>query len=271
MDNFLEKTILSIQSVFEDMFYSDAISVKKGIMQSLDTRIKLISLFVLLIIVNFGKTIPFMTIFLIYTLLLAYFSKIPLKTYIVRVSAVSIFFTGIVLIPSLFNVVKEGQALVYFTKNFYITKEGLESAIVFMMRSFISLSFVYILALSTKWVEILKALRTFKIPRIFTATLEMALRYIFLLLEIAINMFLARKSRNVEKISSKEGRKFVSSAMANVLIRSQQLSDDVYNAMVSRGYKGEYKTITTFKITFYDYIWIGFNTTFLSILWYIHP
>ncbi|SDG33685.1 cobalt/nickel transport system permease protein [Thermoanaerobacter thermohydrosulfuricus] len=271
MDNFLEKTILSIQNAFEDMFYSDTISAKKGIMQSLDTRIKLVSVFILLIIVNFGKTIPFMAIFLIYALLLAYFSKIPLKAYVVRVSAVSIFFTGIVLIPSLFNVVKEGQPLVYFTKNFYITKEGLESAIVFMMRSFISLSFVYILALSTKWVEILKALRVFKLPHIFTATLEMALRYIFLLLEIAINMFLARKSRNVGKSDSSEGRKFVASAMANVLIRSQQLSDDVYNAMVSRGYKREYKTITTFKITFYDYIWIGFNITFLSILWYIHP
>ncbi|AEM77746.1 cobalt ECF transporter T component CbiQ [Thermoanaerobacter wiegelii] len=270
MDNFLEKTILSIQNAFEDMFYSDTISAKKGIMQSLDTRIKLVSVFILIIIVNFGKTIPFMTIFLTYTLLLAYFSKIPLKAYVVRVSAVSIFFTGIVLIPSLFNVVKEGQPLVYFTKNFYITKDGLESAIVFMMRSFISLSFVYILALSTKWVEILKALRVFKLPHIFTATLEMALRYIFLLLEIATNMFLARKSRNVGKISSKEGRKFVASAMANVLIKSQQLSDDVYSAMISRGYKGDYKTLTTFKITFYDYVWIIFNMFFLIVLWSIH-
>lgn len=271
MDNFLEKTILSIQNAFEDMFYSDTISAKKGIMQSLDTRIKLVSVFILIIIVNFGKTISFMTIFLIYTLLLAYFSKIPLKAYVMRVSAVSIFFTGIVLIPSLFNVVKEGHPLVYFTKNFYITKEGLYSAIIFMMRSFISLSFVYILALSTKWVEILKGLRSFKLPRIFTATLEMALRYIFLLLEIATNMFLARKSRNVGKSNSSEGRKFVASAMANVLIRSQQLSDEVYNAMISRGYNGDYKTLTTFKMAFYDYIWIGFNITFLFILWYIHP
>lgn len=141
----------------------------------------------------------------------------------------------------------------------------------FMMRSFISLSFVYILALSTKWVEILKGLRSFKLPRIFTATLEMALRYIFLLLEIATNMFLARKSRNVRKSDSSEGRKFVASAMANVLIRSQQLSDEVYNAMISRGYNGDYKTLTTFKMTFYDYMWIGFNITFLFILWYIHP
>lgn len=271
MANFLEKTILSIQNAFEDIFYSDATSTKKGIMQLLDTRIKLISVFILIIIVNLGKTIPFLSIFLIYTILLARFSKIPLKAYIVRVSAVSIFFTGIVLIPSLFNVVKEGQPLVYFTKNFYITKEGLKSAIVFMMRSFISLSFVYILSLSTKWVEILKAFRAFKLPRIFTATLEMALRYIFLLLEIAINMFLARKSRNVGKSNSSEGRKFVASAMANVLIKSQQLSDDVYNAMISRGYKGEYRTISNFKITFYDYIWISFNITLLSVLWYIHP
>jgi len=49
MDNFLEKTILSIQNAFEDMFYSDTISAKKGIMQSLDTRIKLVSVFILII------------------------------------------------------------------------------------------------------------------------------------------------------------------------------------------------------------------------------
>jgi len=59
--------------------------------------------------------------------------------------------------------------------------------------------------------------------------------------------------------------------MANVLIRSQQLSDEVYNAMISRGYNGDYKALTTFKMAFYDYIWIGFNITFLFILWYIHP
>ncbi len=41
--------------------------------------------------------------------------------------------------------------------------------------------------------------------------------------------------------------------------------------MISRGYNGDYKTLTPFKITFYDYIWTGFNITFLFILWYIHP
>lgn len=265
MNNFVEKTVLSIQNVYEDMFYSDIISAKKGLMQTLDTRVKLILTIVLIIIVNFGKSISFMAVFLIYSLLLAIFSKISVSAYVLRVSTISVLFTGIVLVPSLFNVVRPGEPLLFFTQNIYITKEGFFNAVIFMMRSFISLSFVYILVLSTKWVEILRALKVFKLPRIFVSTLEMALRYIFLLLELSKNVFLARKSRNVGKSSNSEGRKFVAAAVGNILIKSEALSNDVFKAMISRGYSGEYTTINTFKIGTFDYVWIIFNIIFITI------
>lgn len=266
MNNFVEKTILSIQNIFEDIFYSDVISTKKGLMQSLDVRVKLISIIALIIIVNFGKSISFMAVFLIYVLLLAIFSKIPVKAYILRVSTIAILFSGIVLIPSLFNVVRPGEPLLYFTRNIYITKQGFYNAAIFMMRSFVSLSFTYILVLTTKWVEILRALRGFKLPRIFVSTLEMALRYIFLLLELSSNTFLARKSRNVGKSSSSEGRKFVAATVGNILIKSEALSNDVFNAMISRGYSGEYITVKTFNMGLFDYIWIMFNIIFMTII-----
>lgn len=266
MNNFVEKTILSIQNIFEDMFYSDIISSKKSIMQALDTRVKLLSVIALIIIVNFGKSIFFMAVFLIYSLLLAVFSKIPIKAYILRISTVSILFTGIVLTPSLFNVLRPGDPLLFFTRNIYITKQGFYNAVIFMMRSLVSLSFVYILVLSTKWVEILRALRFFKLPRIFTSTLEMALRYIFLFLELSSNIFLARKSRNVGKTSSGEGRKFVAASIGNILIKSEALSNDVYSAMISRGYSGEYITVKIFKMGLFDYVWIIFNLIFVTIV-----
>ncbi|TCW35034.1 cobalt/nickel transport system permease protein [Thermohydrogenium kirishiense] len=264
MSNFIEKTVLSIQNTFEDMFASDEIADKSGLMQSLDPRVKLLSTIFLIIITNFGNSLSYIAVMLVYSLILAALSKIPMKSYIARISVVSIVFTGIVLIPSLLNVVRPGKPLVYITGSLYITRGGALSALIFIMRSFISLSFIYILILSTKWGEILKALRYFKFPKIFSATLDISLRYITLFLDIASNMYLARKSRNVGKPKGKNERKFVASSMGNLLIRSEHLSDDVYNAMISRGYKGEYKTINDFKFDIFDVAWLILNISFFT-------
>lgn len=79
MDRFLEKTIQGIYGIFEDLFYSDEIAAKKGLMQSLDPRVKLLSILLLIVIANFGKSILFLSVFAIYTVVLAFLSKIPLK------------------------------------------------------------------------------------------------------------------------------------------------------------------------------------------------
>jgi cobalt/nickel transport system permease protein len=266
MDRFLEKTIQGIYGIFEDFFYSDEIASKNGLMQSLDPRVKLLSILLLIVIANVGKSVFFLSVFAIYTVILAFLSKIPLKAYIKRVAVISVIFTGIILLPSTFNFFEKGNPLIYFGKNIYITKEGALASITLMMRSFVSLSFVYILSLSTKWTDILKAFRAFHLPQVLTTTLEMSLRYIFLLLEISLNTFLAGKSRKVGKIRGKDGRKFVASVIGNILIRSNDLTEEVYKAMVSRGYRGEYKTSSLFKITQLDYIWISFNLIFIIVL-----
>ncbi|HHV74730.1 MAG TPA: cobalt ECF transporter T component CbiQ [Thermoanaerobacterium sp.] len=264
MSNFIEKTVLSIQSTFQDMFESDEIAIKHGLMQSLDTRVRLLSILLLILLCNLSSSWQFLCLMVVYSVFVAILSKVPIKSYIFRVSSVSVIFTGIVLIPSLFNIVKPGNPLIYIGKNLYITRSGAISASIFIMRSFVSLSFIYILILSTKWVEILKAFRYFKLPKIFSATLDISFRYITLFLDVASNMYLARKSRNVGKSKGKSERRFVASSMGNLLIRSEHLSSEVYSAMISRGYKGEYKTISDFKFDIFDAIWILFNISFFA-------
>lgn len=264
MSNFIEKTVLSIQSTFQDMFESDEIAIKHGLMQSLDTRVRLLSILLLILLCNLSSSWQFLCLMVVYSIFVAVLSKVPIKSYIFRVSSISVIFTGIVLIPSLFNIVKPGNPLIYIGKNLYITRSGAISASIFIMRSFVSLSFIYILILSTKWVEILKAFRYFKLPKIFSATLDISFRYITLFLDVASNMYLARKSRNVGKSKGKRERRFVASSMGNLLIRSEHLSSEVYSAMISRGYKGEYKTISDFKFDIFDAIWILFNISFFA-------
>jgi len=171
-----------------------------------------------------------------------------------------------VLIPSVFNVVSGGRPFLYLSKELYITREGLISALFLMVRSFVSLSLIYLVAVTTKWYDLMKSLRFIGVPSAFVAPLEMTYRYIFLLLELASNMFLARKSRTVRKISGAEGRKFIASSTGYLLLRSWELSGDVYDAMVSRGYRGEIKALEVFKVKPLDYMWIGLNIAFAFIV-----
>lgn len=266
MDNFIEKTVSEIQRVFEDMFLSDDIASKKGIMQMLDARVSLISILLFIILTNLGKNIEFMLVLLTYVILLAIFSKIPLREYLLRVSVVSIVFTGVILIPSLFNIIRKGEPLFYITRGIYITKQGTYSSILLILRTFISLSFLYILVLTTKWTNIMRSFRIFRLPQVFTVTFEMAQRYAFLFLKSATDMFLAKKSRKVGKIRDDNGRKLVAGVIGHLLIKSHALSNEVYNAMVSRGYRGNFITVDTFRVTLYDLFWIVFNIAFVLFL-----
>jgi cobalt/nickel transport system permease protein len=265
MKNFVEKTILDIQSVFCELFYTEETARQKGLLQLLDPRVKIISLLGLIIIINLSKTIPALAVFSGYVLFLSVCSRVPIVRYLWRVSILAIIFTGIVVLPSIFNIVKPGEPLWRISKYIYITSPGFYGACLLVLRSFGSISVVYLLASTTKWVQILKSLRILKIPAPFMAILEMTHRYIFLGLESASNLFIARKSRSLGKSTGKEGRRFVAVTMGNLFIRTTVLGNEVYQAMLSRGYTGEIRMITRFQIRRADYLWLVVNIILLVI------
>ena len=71
----------------------------------------------------------------------------------------------------------------------------------------------------------------------------MTYRYIFLLLHTANGMFLARKSRIVAAHTGKEQRWWIVSAIGVLMSRSFRMSDDVYQAMLARGFNGQMRTL----------------------------
>jgi cobalt/nickel transport system permease protein len=216
MPNFVEKTILDIQTVFDDLFYFEETTRRKGLLQTLDPRIKLLSFLALIIIINFCNTISGLAIFSGYIVILALCSRIPMLRYLRRVLVIAFIFTGLVVFPSIFNVVRPGAPMWRLTPHFYITRPGLYGAVVMMLRSFCSLLLIYLLTATTQWVMILRSLRTLKVPSIFVATLEMTERYIFLGLELAANLLMARKSRSLGKSSGSSGRRFIANTMGNL-------------------------------------------------------
>ncbi len=263
LKNFIEKTLLDIQGIFCELFYSEQTARLKGLLQLLDPRIKLLSFLGLIIFGNFLQTITELAVLAIYILILAVLSRVSLLRLIWRVAVLVLVFTGIVTVPSLFNIVRPGEPLWRISQQLYITRQGMSGAILLVMRSFCSISLVYLLTSTTQWEELLKSLRVLKIPAPFIMTLEMTHRYIFLGLEIASNFFIARKSRSLGKSTGKEGRRFVAHIAGQLFIRTSMAGDLVYQAMLSRGYTGEVKSIHRFKVSLPDYLWLVFNAALI--------
>jgi cobalt/nickel transport system permease protein len=151
-----------------------------------------------------------------------------------------------IALPALFSAFSPGEPLVTFGVGgikFIITRQGLDAASLFVTRVATSVSFVILLNLTTRQTALLRALRTFGIPQIFVMTLGMCYRYIFLFVEIIEHTYIAIKSRVGGNLHYKKGQRIVAWKIANLWERSQQLNEEVYNAMLSRGYSGEPKVL----------------------------
>ena len=116
------------------------------------------------------------------------------------------------------------------------------------------MSLAILLILTTKWADILKSLRVLRVPNALVLVLAMTYRYIFLVLHTANAMFLARKSRIVARTSGREQRWWIVSSVGVLMSRSLRMSEDVYQAMLARGFQGEMQTIDDYRMRPADWL-----------------
>jgi cobalt/nickel transport system permease protein len=114
---------------------------------------------------------------------------------------------------------------------------------------------VVLITLTTPWVKLLAALRALFVPKIFILIIGMAYRYLFLLLSSVMDMYASRKARAIGNDQSdvKEGRKFISATAGALFGKSHALSEEVHQAMVSRGYAGTPRTLAAFRVRKIDW------------------
>ncbi len=107
--------------------------------------------------------------------------------------------------------------------------------------------------LSTPWSHLLKALRVFRVPVVLVVMLGMTYRYIFLMLSTAREMFESRRSRLVGALDGRQRRRLAAASAGVLLSKSLQLSNDVYLAMQSRGFRGEVYLLHPFRMRARDW------------------
>jgi energy-coupling factor transporter transmembrane protein EcfT len=109
---------------------------------------------------------------------------------------------------------------------------------------------------TTRWTDLLRALSAMGVPDLVVATLAMTQKQIMSLLRTVENMHLARESRMLSSGSARENRGWVVERMAFVARRSMKTADDVYDAMLARGFTGAMPSLIELRASARDWLWL---------------
>jgi len=270
--NFIERSIFKALSFFKESIFAEDYAAGNGFLQSIDPRIKTITFLLFLITVLLIRNILLLLSLYLFCLLLTSFSKIRLRFFLKRTWFFMPIFSVFIAVPALFSTFSPGEKLFDFRLlgiKLIITQPGFSGAILFVVRVITSASFIILLGLVTRHTTLLRVLRIFRIPQVFVITLSMCYRYIYFFVEIVENTYLAIKSRVGGKVYYRKGQNIVALRIATLWQRSYRLNEEIYNAMLSRGYQGEPAVLDEFKNNVKDRLWLFFSIIISMFMVYL--
>jgi cobalt/nickel transport system permease protein len=266
---FLDRTLKTIAGLLAEFIFADTYASKAGFLQGLDARAKLIGVLILIVGVSLVHSIPFLYGLSAMVLLSAILSRIDAAFFIKRVWLVLPLFAGIIALPATLNIFTPGEPVwvigsigkeirfgpYAIPSEIAFTRQGVSSALLLVGRVGASMSLILLLTVTTPWADLLKAFRCLGVPQIYVQTLNMAWRYILLLARIVEDMHIAKMSRTIHPAKTRAEQRWIAGQMGFLFKRSMQLSSDVHRAMVARGYQGEVRILSVFRLRKKDYVW----------------
>jgi len=255
--DFLEKTLNRLTESLEQTARAENSGTASGFLQRFDPRVKLGGFLGLIIATAASQKLTVTAALFATGLILGWVSGV--FKLISRLWVGVLLFTGSVVLPAV--ILTPGHPLFRIPgTGWLVTDNGLHSALAVIARAETTATFAALLALTTRWGHLLKALRVLRVPALFVVILGMTYRYIFVLLGIAHNFFEARRVRQVGHLNGSQRRQMATANAAMLLSKSIQLSGEVYEAMQARGFHGEVRTLDAFYMNRRDcYILAAFT------------
>ncbi len=277
--SYIDRGIASFADVLKEGYSQWELGSKNGFLHQLDTRIKVAFWLIFILIISLKKNIiPELGIFLA-LLVLSSLSRVNLVNFYRKIFLLGFIFGFLIALPSALNVITNGKVLIPIVRlsrayDFWVyhvpevigfTREGFSVVALLTLRVLNSLSVSFLILHTTPFSEIVKALKVLRVPDSFLMIISLAYKYIFIFARIAADMHLAKKSRLVGSVNRAEARNWAAGRIAFLFKKTQSKCDDVFKAMIGRGFSGEIKLYRYQKITYRDWC-IGFFLFGLEIL-----
>jgi cobalt/nickel transport system permease protein len=263
---FVERTLAGLLAASDYAASAEQLAAMRGALQPVDPRVKVAGLFALVLAAAAARNLPAVGCLFAAALSMALVSRIAIRRLAAWVWTPVLLFTGAIALPALF--VTPGRPLAAWGA-LAITAQGLDIASLLVARAETTATLAALLVLTTPWPWVLKALRVFRCPVLVVTILGMTYRYIFVILETALDMFESRKSRTVGDLAPAERRRLAAASAGVLLSKSLQLSADVHLAMQARGFRGEVYLLDDFRARRADWLWCaGFAFAAAAALWW---
>jgi cobalt/nickel transport system permease protein len=212
-----------------------------SLLHHMDPRAKLITtLFFIIAVVSFNRyTLVELVPFFIYPIIMISMGDLPAGYFIKKVLMVSPF----AILIGIFNPLIDREIISHIGT--ISISGGWISFFSILLRFFLTVSSVLILISLTGFNTVCHALIGLGVPRVFVIQLLFFYRYIFVLLDEAEKMEMARSLRSYND-KSRPFRIFVS-IIGHLLLRSYDRADRIYLAMQCRGFDGNIRLATALK------------------------
>lgn len=233
------------QSLFS-MHLLEELACRKNSINKIHPLVKLIvTSAYLMFVVSFGKyDVLRLLPFVFYPVFLISFADIPLKPLFSKMMVVVPFIFGI----GVFNLIFDTDVIIYINK---IPVTYGEAAFVSLcIKCVLTVLAALLLIATTGMDNVIRSFRILRIPKIFAVQILLMYRYISVLLEEAARIWNAYKMR----APGQKGIKFSmwGPLTGQMLIRTYERSQRIYQAMLLRGFKGEYTVNKLKKAGIFD-------------------
>lgn len=233
----VERTLEELLRVAERSLHAEETARRGGLLQALDARAKWVGFAGFAVAAGLARNLGVLAALFAGAVALGLLSRLRLRELALRAWLPALLFTALVGGPALFLVA--GPRVPAVPPAWGISAAGVRSFGFLLLRVETIASFTLLLVLSTPWARLLAALRSLRVPATVVLILGMTYRFLFLLLASAHDLFLARRSREVGRLRPPQARRLFARTTGVLLSKTMATSQQVYLAMVSRGFTGD--------------------------------
>jgi cobalt/nickel transport system permease protein len=239
-----------------EILENDDLAAAPGLMQRLDPRIRLLLIVLFAALATLLHTLETLASLVVLTMVLARASRVQVLSFVRKVWSSAGLFAVLLALPATTSWISKGRVLVELGP-VSITAPGLFIAARMVLRVVAGAGVGLLVIWTTRWADLLRALTRLRAPDVVVATLAMTQKQVLTLLRTVENMHLARESRMLGVGTATENRGWVVGRLAFIARRSLHTADEVYDAMLSRGFSGRMLSLDSLKLGWRDGFWLA--------------
>lgn len=252
-DRFLHRALHRLASFIAAGLLREETATRANLLQATDPRARLLAVLGYLVSVSLAASLPVLLAHVLIPVAALALSRIRPWEVLRAGLLLAAGFSLLMAAPATLNLIQDGEVVlpllirpgpshlgpVAVPAAVGITREGLLTAATFLTRVLASVAMVLWLTLSTRWMDLLRALRTLGLPPLVIQVAGMAVRYLYVLLRQSQEWHLGKRARTICRRPLAAEQAWVGSRVAMTWVRGLQLMQEVGDAMTARGFTGE--------------------------------